>query len=144
MFGKCLVFYVCFGRFPVGRDSLEVIKIITVKFLWIIAVTAERFYEWMSVFLEKRPRFASRGTLSMVMVDSAMAFYVYIRQKRWQSVSRYNLHKEGRRVKDFLKNKQFFLHWIGDRYQSKTCVEHIEQVIYKSLINSINSFMNLL
>ena len=35
----------------------------------------------MSVFLEKRPRFASRGTLSMVMVDSAMAFYVYIRQK---------------------------------------------------------------
>ena len=30
------------------------------------------------------------------------------------------------------------------RYQSKTCVEHIEQVTDKSLINSTNSFMNFL
>ena len=30
------------------------------------------------------------------------------------------------------------------RYQSETCVEHIEQVIDKSLINYTNSFMNLL
>ena len=45
---------------------------------------------------------------------------------------------------DFLKKKQFFLYWIRHRYQSKTCVEHIEQVIDKSLINSTNSSMNLL
>ena len=30
------------------------------------------------------------------------------------------------------------------RYQSKTCIEHIEQVIDKSLINPTNSSMNLL
>ena len=64
--------------------------------------------------------------------------------KRWQSVSWYNLHKEHSGVKDFLKKKQFFLYWIRHWYQSKTCVEHIEQVIDKSLINSTNSFMNLL
>ena len=29
------------------------------------------------------------------------------------------------------------------RYQSKTCVEHIQQVIDKSLINPTNSSMNL-
>ena len=64
--GKCLkwVFQVCLRRFPVGRDSLEVKKIIKVKFLWITAATAGRFYEWVSVFLEKRPRDVFRGTLS--------------------------------------------------------------------------------
>ena len=53
MFGKCLkwVFQVFFRRFPVGRDSLEGKKIIKVKFLWIIAAAAGRFYEWESVFL---------------------------------------------------------------------------------------------
>ena len=40
----------------VGRDSLEVKKIIKVKFLWIIAATAGHFYESVNVFLEKRPR----------------------------------------------------------------------------------------
>ena len=47
VFGKCLkwVFQVCFRRFPVGRDSIEVKKIIKVKFLGIIAATTERFYE---------------------------------------------------------------------------------------------------
>ena len=66
MFGKCLkwVFQVCFRRFPVGRDFLEVKKIIKVKFLWITAATAGRFYEWVSVFLKKRPRDVFRGTLS--------------------------------------------------------------------------------
>ena len=50
MFGKCLkwVFQVIFKRFPVGRDSLEDKKIIKVKFFWIIAATAGRFYEWES------------------------------------------------------------------------------------------------
>ena len=43
----------------------------------------------------------------------------------------------------FLVKKQFFLHWIRHRYQSKTCVEHIQQVIDKSLINPTNSSMNL-
>ena len=64
--GKCLrrVFQVCLRRFLVGRDSLEVKKIIKVKFLWITAATAGRFYEWVSVFLEKRPWDVFRGTLS--------------------------------------------------------------------------------
>ena len=43
----------------------------------------------------------------------------------------------------FLVKKQFFLHWIRHRYQSKTCVEQIEQVMDKSLINSTYSSMNL-
>ena len=63
--------------------------------------------------------------------------------KRWQSVSWYNLHKELNGIKDFLVKKQFFLYWIRHRYQSKTCVEHIQQVIDKSLINPTNSSMNL-
>ena len=52
VFDKSLkwVFQVCFRRFPVGRDSFELKKIINVKFLWIIAVTAGRFNEWVSVF----------------------------------------------------------------------------------------------
>ena len=54
------------------------------------------------------------------------------------------IDKELNRIKDFLKKKQFFLYWTPNRYQSKTCVEHIEQVIDKSLINSTNSSMNLL
>ena len=63
--------------------------------------------------------------------------------KRWQSVSWYNLHKDLNGIKDFLVKKQFFLYWIRHRYQSKTCVEHIQQVIDKSLINPTNSSMNL-
>ena len=50
VFGKCLkrVFQVCLRSFLVGRYSLEVKKIIKVKFFWIIAATAGRFYEWES------------------------------------------------------------------------------------------------
>ena len=61
--------------------------------------------------------------------------------KRWQSVLWYNLHKKINGIKDFLVKKQFFLYWIRHRYQSKTCVEHIQQVIDKLLINPINSSM---
>ena len=70
MLDKCLkwVFQVSFRRFPVGRDSLEVKKIIKVKFLWITAATAERFYDSVSVFLEKRPRDVCCGTLSEIVV----------------------------------------------------------------------------
>ena len=70
MLGKCLkwVFQVSLRRFPVGRDSIEVKKIIKVKFLRIIAATTGRFYEWESVFLEKHPRYVFRGTLSLVVV----------------------------------------------------------------------------
>ena len=64
--------------------------------------------------------------------------------KRRQSVLWYNLDKELNRIKDFLNKRQFLLYWIRHRYQSKTCVEHIEQVIDKSLINSTNSSLNLL
>ena len=148
MLGKCLkwVFQVSLRRFTVGRDSLEVKKIIKVKFLWIIAATAGRFYEWVSVFLEKRPRDVFRGTLSLAAVPKWFhnGFSCLYSLKRWQSVSWYNLGKELNGITDFLKKKQFFLYWIRHRYQSKTCVEHIEQVIDKSLINSTNSSMNLL
>ena len=67
---KCLkwVFQVYLRRFPVGRDSLEVKKIIKVKFLWIITATDGRFYKWKSVFLEKHPRYVFRCTLSLVVV----------------------------------------------------------------------------
>ena len=44
--------------------SLEVKLIIKAKFLWITAATAGRFYEWVSVFLDKRLRDVFRGTLS--------------------------------------------------------------------------------
>ena len=83
MLGKCLkwVFQVCLRRFPVGRDSLEVKKIIKVKFLWITAATAGRFYEWVSVFLENRPRDVYRGTLSYIAVPKWFHNgFVYIRQ----------------------------------------------------------------
>ena len=83
MLGKCLkwVFQVSLRGFPVGRDSLEVKKIIKVKFLWITAATAGRFYEWVSVFLEKRPRDVFRGTLSQIAVPKWFHNgFVYIRQ----------------------------------------------------------------
>ena len=119
MFGKCLkwVFQVCLRRFPVGRDSLEVKKIIKVKFLWIIAATTGRSYDWVSVFLGKRRRDVFRGTLSLVVVpkwfhNGSLCSYL---AKRWQSVSWYNLDKELNGIKGFLKKKQFFLYWIRNK-----------------------------
>ena len=114
--------------------------------MWVITATAGRFYEWVSVLLEKRPRDVFRGTLSFVAVPKWFhnGFLCLYSSKRWQSVSRYNLDNELNGIKDFLKKKQFFLYWIRHGYQSKTCVEHIEQVINKSLKNSTNSSMNLL
>ena len=136
VFGKCLkwVFQVCFIRFPVGRDSLEVKMIIKVKFMWIIAATAGRFYAWVGVLLENCPRGDFCGILSLVALPKWFrnGFLCLYLSKRWQSVSWYNLGKELNEIKDFLKKKQFFLYWIRHRYQSKTCVEHIEQVIAKS------------
>ena len=124
--GKWLmwVFQVCFKMFPVGRDSLEVKKIIKVKFLWIKAVATARFYEWVNVFLKKRPRDVFRGTLSLVAIPKWFqnGFLYLYSSKRWQSVSWYNLDKELNGIKDFLKKKQFFLYWIRHRYQWKTCV----------------------
>ena len=90
VFGKCLkwVFQVCLRRFPVGKDSLEVKKFIKVKFLWIIAATAGRFYEWESVLLEEHPRYVFRGTLSLVAVPKCFqnGFLCLYSSKRWQSV----------------------------------------------------------
>ena len=63
--------------------------------------------------------------------------------KRWHSVLWYNLHKEHNGIKSFLAKKQFFLYWIRHRYQSNTCVEHIQQVIDKLSINPTNSSVNL-
>ena len=83
----------CLRRFPVGRDSLEVKKIIKVKFLWIIAATAGRFYECEIVFLEKHPMYVFRGTLSLVAVPKCVhnGFLCLYSSKRWQSVSWDNL-----------------------------------------------------
>ena len=148
VFGKCLkwVFQVCLRRFSVGRDSIEVKKIIKVKFFWIIAATAGRFYVWVSVLLEKSPRDSFRGTLSLVAVPKWFhnGFFCLYSSKRWQSVSWCNLDKDFNGIKDFFKKKQFFLYWVRHSYQSKTCVEHIAQVIDKSLMTSTNSSMNLL
>ena len=85
VFGKFLkwVFQVCFRRFPVGRESLEVKKIIKVKFLWIIAATAGSFYEWMSVFLEKRRKEGLPWLWLWPLSDFTMALHS---SKRWQSV----------------------------------------------------------
>ena len=139
LFGKCLkwVFQVCCRRFLVGRDSLKVKKIIKVKFFWVIAATTGHFYEWVSVFLEKCPRDAFCGTLSMVVAHKWFhnGFLCLYLSKRWRSVSLYNLHKERNGYQSQIPEC---------RYKSKTCVEHIEQVIDKSLINSTDSFMNLL
>ena len=109
VFSKCLkwVFQVCLRRFPVGRDSLEVKKIIKVKFLWIIAATTGRFYECVSEFLEKRPRNVFSGTLRLVAVPKWLHndFLCLYSSKRWQSVSWYNLDKELNGIKYFLKKK---------------------------------------
>ena len=132
MLGDCLkwVLQVSLRGFPVGRDFLEVKKIIKVKFLWITAATAGCFYEWVSVFLEKRPSDVFRGTLRFDAVPKWFhnGFLCLYLSKRWQSVSWYNLNNELNRIKEFLKKKQFFFYWLGHRYQSKTCVEYIEQM----------------
>ena len=119
-------------------------KIIKTKFLWTIAPTVGRFYEWVSVLLKKRPNDVFRGTLGLIAVPKWFynGFLCLCSSKRWQSVSWYNLDKELNGIEYFLKKKQFFLHWIRHGYQSKTCV--VEQVIDKSLINSTNSSINLL
>ena len=106
------MFQVRLRKFAVGRNSLEVKKIIKVKFLWIITATAGRFYEWVSVFLDKRPRDVFRGILSLVAVPKWLhnGFLCLYSSKRWQSVSWYNLDKELSGMKDFLKKKQFFLY----------------------------------
>ena len=135
-----------FRKSPMGKDSLEVKTIVKVKSLRIIAATAGRFYESVSMFLEKRkkslvvaPKWFNNGFWRVYS-----SIYVYIRQKD-SSVSWYNLHKEHNGVKELFKKKQFFLYWMRHRwYQSNTCVEHTEQVMDKSLINSTNSIMKLL
>ena len=97
---QCLVFQVSLRRFPVGRDSLEVKKIIKVKFLWITAAMAGHFYEWVIVFLEKLPG------------DSVPKWFhngfVYIRQND-SNQFRDNLHKELNGIKYFFSKETIFL-----------------------------------
>ena len=111
MLGKRLelVFQVCLNTFPVGRDSVEVKKIIKVKFLWIIAARAGRFYEWESVFLKKHPRYVFRGTLSLVVVpkcfhDGFLRLYL---SKWWQSASWDNLGSLNLSLKLFFWQRPF-------------------------------------
>ena len=68
-------------RFPEGRDSLEVKKIIKLKFLSISAATmAGRFYEWVGVFLEKRARDVFCGTFRLQsQSDSTMALFIFVK-----------------------------------------------------------------
>ena len=116
------------------------------SFLWEIAATAGRVYDgWVWSKNKKSKRELLPWLWLWPLSDSTMAFYVYIRQKDdnqfrgityTRSITESNIF--------FKKKKQFFLYRIRHRYQSKTCVEHIEQVIDKSLTNSTNSFMNLL
>ena len=73
-----------------------------------------------------------------------MAFYVYIRQKDDNQFRGITYTRSITESNIFLKKKkQFFLYRIRHRYQSKTCVEHIEQVIDKSLTNSTNCIWGL-
>ena len=83
MFGKCLkwILQVYFRRSPVGKGSLEIKKIVKVKFLWIIVATAEGFSEWVSVFLEKRKKERLSWVWLWPLSDSTMDFYIYIGQK---------------------------------------------------------------
>ena len=83
VFGKCLkwILQVYFRRSPVGKGSLEVKKIVKVKFLWIIVATAEGFSEWVSVFLEKRKKERLSWVWLWPLSDSTMDFYIYIGQK---------------------------------------------------------------
>ena len=144
MFSKCLkwAFQVCLKRFPVGRGFLEVKKIIKVKFLWIVADTDGRFYEWSVCSSKNTPKGCFSWDLEFVAVPKWFlnGFLYLYSSKQLESVLWYKLNG----IKDFLKTKQYFLYWIRHRYQSKTCVEHIEQAIDKSLINSTNSSKNLL
>ena len=73
------------GVSSVPWDSLEVKKIIKVKFLWIIAATTGRFYEWESVFLEKHTRYVFRGTFSLFVVPKCFhnGFLRLYSSKRW-------------------------------------------------------------
>ena len=96
-------------------------------FLWV----GERFFVKMPM-----------GRFSCYLLSTVVAskwfrngFLCLYLPKRWRSVSCYKLHKE---------HSGFQSQIPGHRYKSKACVEHIEQFIDKSLINSINSFMNLL
>ena len=68
-------------RFPEGRDSLEVKKIIKLKFLSISAATmAGRFYEWVGVFLEKRARDVFCRTFRLQsQSDSTMALFIFVK-----------------------------------------------------------------
>ena len=65
--------------------------------------------------------------------DSTMAFYVYIRQKDDDQFRDITYTRSITESKIFLKRSNFYFTGY-DTYQSKTCVEHIEQVIDKSLI----------
>ena len=73
--------------------------------------------------------------------DSTMALFIFVKTMAISFVI--YLHKELNGIKDLLVKKQFFLYWIRHRYQTKTCVEHIQQVTDKSLLNLTNSSVNL-
>lgn len=60
-----------FRRLLERRDSLEVKKIIKIKFEWIIAATTGRFYEWAGVFSEKCLMDNFSGNKSMAVAPNS-------------------------------------------------------------------------
>lgn len=58
-----------FIRLPEKRDFRSKKNVyITVKLWWIVFATKESSYEWVGVFLEKRPKDASCGNMSLIVV----------------------------------------------------------------------------
>ena len=75
--------------------------------------------------------------------DSTLAFCFYIRQKDDNQFHDITYTRSITESKISWKGNNFS--YTGyDTYQLKTWVEHIEQVIDKSSVNSTNSFMSLL
>ena len=80
---KCLkwVFQVCFCvSFKCGKRLFRSKKDYQVQ-MWIIASSTGRFFEWVSVFLEKRKKERLPWVWFWPLSDSTMAFFVYICQK---------------------------------------------------------------
>ena len=111
VFGKCLkwVFHVCFRTFSIGRDSLEVKKIVKVNY----SCHGWSFLRVGECVLRKTQKGAF--TLSMVVApkwfhNRSLCLYS---SKRWKSILWYNLHKEHNGVNDFFKKETVFLSFTG-------------------------------
>ena len=92
-----------------GKDSLEVKTIVKVKSLRIIAATAGRFYESVSMFLEKRkkslvvaPKWFNNGFWRVYS-----SIYIYIRQKDDSQFRDITYTRSITESRNFLKRNNF-------------------------------------